>query len=374
MSNNIYSPGLEAQAAFTINVFNQIFNSNTSVAFSPYSLTLALAMCYVGAGGKTEEEFKNLLSPKMKRNEFCQYLENSIHNISEPSTNGSNIFIGNKLFVQNNFTLNDTYKKEIKQYFNGDIDNVDFGDAATSAKQINDYISNVTHNKIKDLISSSAITPLTQTILTNAIYFKNSWKEEFLKELTSEDDFYSEPNTTKKVDMMSKFGKMIYGGDSNCHVVKIPYADNRSSFVLVLPREKNTLNEFIKTLTPQKFLVLLHSTSHKKVNLYMPKFKVESTHELNEPLKKIGLIDAFSSNANFSKISSSNHLSIDKVIQKVYVDVNEEGTEAAASTAIMMVMKSAPMMEERPIVVRANHPFLYFILNDEQILFNGVYH
>uniref|UniRef100_A0A0N5BJ72 SERPIN domain-containing protein n=1 Tax=Strongyloides papillosus TaxID=174720 RepID=A0A0N5BJ72_STREA len=368
-----YSNALQTQASFTINSLNLIINSSQDVSFSPYSLISALAMCYIGAGGQTEREFKKLLSPNMDKTEYFNLLENSVNSIGLTSTNETNIYVANRIFLQNDYIMDEKFKKDVEKYLKASTQNLNFSDTTNSAKIINDFISNATHDKIKDLISPSDINSLTTAILTNALYFKSHWQDKFNKNLTKNDTFFTTESKNKTVEMMNKKGKFLYGNDEHFHIVKIPYTNNNITFALILPRNRNELRSRLEKLNSTNLLNLIHSTDRRSVNFSMPKFKTESTHKLKESLSKMGLNTAFSSSANFSSMSPTNNLYIDNVIQKVYVDVNEEGTEAAAATGAIMVMKSLPIEFMEEITVRADHPFLYLILHKEDILFCGIY-
>uniref|UniRef100_A0A0N5CH49 SERPIN domain-containing protein n=1 Tax=Strongyloides papillosus TaxID=174720 RepID=A0A0N5CH49_STREA len=365
---------LEAQANFTINILNQIFTSSDGVAFSPYSLTLALAMCYIGTCGNTEIEFKNLLSPFIEKVEYCKMLKNSIGNVYNDSDGVSNIYIANRLFIQNDYVVKEKFKNDIENYLSATFENVNFSDPVVSAETINNFISNATHQKIKDLIKSNSISMDTKAIITNALYFKSQWKKKFNEFLTIDDEFYITNNEKKIVKMMSKATSLLYGGNKNFHIVKIPYTHSGSEFILILPKERNKLHSLLKKMDGKSLLKLIESTYYyKDVILTMPKFKVESSYSMKKVLTKMGLVTPFNENANFTGMTSTDKIKIDDVIHKVFVDVNEEGTEAAAATAIFMVGYSAPVSKNDEIIVKADHPFLYIILDNEKILFSGVY-
>uniref|UniRef100_A0A0K0E2X0 SERPIN domain-containing protein n=1 Tax=Strongyloides stercoralis TaxID=6248 RepID=A0A0K0E2X0_STRER len=368
-----YSATLSSQVNFTIGALNQIISSNQNVAFSPYSLTLALAMCYIGAGGTTEIEFKKLLSPYMEKKEYLEFLNTSISTINLSSTNNTSIYIAEKLFVKSGYKVNKKFKKEVKKYLKATTENVDFSDSTNSVKKINNFISNATYGKINDLISSNDINSLTRVVLTNALFFKSQWKEKFDKMLTTNEDFYTTSTKKKSVEMLNKQGKLLYGSNENFHAIKIPYSNINSSFFLILPKERNMLYSLLNTFNSNVFLNLTHSIKRQSVDFSMPKFKVESSQSWKDPLIKMGLTSAFDDSANFSFMSSKNNLKIDAVLQKVYVDVNEEGTEAAAATGVIIGFKSSLIHTEVPIVVKADHPFLYFILYNNNILFSGLY-
>ncbi|CEF69914.1 Serpin domain-containing protein [Strongyloides ratti] len=368
-----YNNTLNSQFNFTINALNLMINSNEAISISPYSLILALTMCYIGAGGKTEIEFSNLLSSHMEKTKYCNFIKKSIDDIYLSSINNTDIYIANRLFIQNRYKIKDNFKNETKEYLNATFESVNFGNPTVSAKKINDFISNATHQKIKNLINPNNINPSTVAVLTNALYFKSQWKEKFDEDLTTDEDFFITKTEKKRVKMMNKNRKLLYNSNENFHVVKLPYLDNNSAFILVLPKEKNKLQSLLSSIKSNDFYNIINSTTQTNLIFSMPKFIAESSHSWKEPLIKMGLVTAFDDRANFSLISSGNNLKIDNVLQKVYIDVNEEGTEAAAATGIIVAFKSSSIDLDEKIVVRADHPFLYFILHNENILFGGVY-
>uniref|UniRef100_A0A0K0F4M6 SERPIN domain-containing protein n=1 Tax=Strongyloides venezuelensis TaxID=75913 RepID=A0A0K0F4M6_STRVS len=365
---------LETQAIFTIDVLKQLIVSEDKIVFSPYSLTLALAMCYLGARGKTETDFKKLLSPYSEKREYFRMLKNSIEDVQKNSCNLSSIFIANRIFLQNNYTVKEKFKDDIENYLSASFENLDFNDGVKSAKIINDFISNATNNKIRNAVGPNYFPKNTRAIITNALYFKSQWDSVFSEPDTVDGQFYITKNERKNVKMMNKTSLFLYGDNNNFHIVKIPYHNYDSEFILILPKERNKLHSLLREMERNSFFNIIRPAySGKEVVLTIPKFKVESLLEMKKILTMIGLVSPFNINADFTRVTSIEEFWVEDIAHTVFVDVNEKGTEAGAATIIRARGGgSLPKKPER-IIIKADHPFLYVIVNKEKILFSGVY-
>uniref|UniRef100_A0A0N5B9A2 SERPIN domain-containing protein n=1 Tax=Strongyloides papillosus TaxID=174720 RepID=A0A0N5B9A2_STREA len=373
MSMN-YDVGLQVQANFTINILNTLINSNEDVAFSSYTLTLALAICYLGSSGITEIEFKKVLSPPyMMKGDYCEMLGDSFANIYGSGRGGDGIYIGNKLFFQQDYAINKIFKLETEKYFKTTFESVDFENSTFTAQKIYNFIKKSSGAKSHNTIKSDNIISSKKGIITNAFYFKGLWKESFNESLTSDGEFSTKNNKKKIVKMMKKMDTLIYGNDKNFHVVRLPYSNGNSEFVLILPKEDNMLHYYLENLKDKDLLNLIDLTYYEYVDLVMPKFTVEVSHDFKEPLIKLGVLSAFNDKANFSMITKEDNFKIDYISQKVSVDVNEEGIESDEMTHLWHESTSNVSSGNEPIVVKADHPFLYLIINENNILFAGIY-
>uniref|UniRef100_A0AC35TZM8 SERPIN domain-containing protein n=1 Tax=Rhabditophanes sp. KR3021 TaxID=114890 RepID=A0AC35TZM8_9BILA len=362
------------QANFTLNSLNTISPSNSEAfIFSPLSLIAALSMCYLGAGGRTAEQFKNVLNPNQDDSEYFSAIERSLIAMEKSQSNVT-LISANKLFIQNGLDLNYTFLAGIDKYFHGHLQELNFSDNVKSVNTINNYISNVTHNKINKLLSPDSVGRGTRLVLANAIYFKGNWKYAFNENATQKAVFSSNTSNQRKVDMMYLSRKLLYSENFMFHMVKLVYNDDKTSMVLLVPKHKFGLSDGLRTYNSSMFSDMLGDMTEEDIRLSMPKFKTESTHDLEKLVKAFGITDAFSDKADFSGMSNKDGLMISKIVQKAFVEVNEKGTEAAVATAVLMVRMSMPMASKSPIIVKADHPFLYFILGaDNGLLFNGLY-
>ncbi|CEF64647.1 Serpin domain-containing protein [Strongyloides ratti] len=361
-------------ANLAIKCFNKLIENETSqsIIYSPISLAIALSMAYLGSNGKTKEEIKSFLVGENNDEELHQHFNEFLNDLTK--NEDSLLQSVNKIYVKENFSLLESFTEDIKKYYEGQFEQVDFNSPNT-CDIINNFVQKATNDIIQNLISPSDLNDLTRLILINAIYFKGKWCLKFDKNLTKEDDFYITQNTTKKVDMMFKKDKYKYYENEEYQLIQLEYEGDKQRMIILLPKERNTLKERLQTLDGNTLFDLIDSTDKLPVHVYLPKFKVESMHQLNETLSNLGMKLPFSDYADFSLMTDEEPLQISKIIQKAFVEVDEEGTEAAAATAVIMMCRSSLPHKPTPnYVFRADHPFAYFIMdNHENILFTGIY-
>uniref|UniRef100_A0A1I8BYC8 SERPIN domain-containing protein n=1 Tax=Meloidogyne hapla TaxID=6305 RepID=A0A1I8BYC8_MELHA len=346
---------IKAQADFAIDLLNNVVYENNkpveSTILSPLSLSMALAMVYVGADGETNKELGKLLSEGLKEEETHKYFGKLFNNYNDNKPKNYTLELANKVFVKEGFKILEEFKKFINENYGGKFELLDFSKSVEAAKIINDFVEQTTHDKIKNLISPDSLN-----------------------------------QDTRQVDMMKKTDYFVYFEDKELQMLKMFYSGSSSEeeedediyMVVFLPQERFGLQKMIKNLNGEKVLKLLESGRKTKVDVLFPKFKLESTHNLNEVLIKLGLTTAFGNQANFSKISKEQPLQIDKVVQKAFIEVNEEGTEAAAATAVILETRSMVINVES-IQFKADHPFYYAIMknnekNGHEFSFAGVFY
>jgi serpin B len=338
---------------------------NGNLFFSPYSISTAMAMTYEGARGQTAEEIKEVFhfpDEDIRRPAFARLYNNM--NIGNKEYELST---ANALWAQKDYAFLDEYFSTIKRYYDGDVTNLDFiGETEDSRATINNWVEDKTRNKIKDLIPKGAITPDTRLVLTNAIYFKGDWASKFDKKKTREADFKVSPENTVKAEMMSLAddAEFNYAETDELQILEMPYEGDELSMLVILPKKNlesiNISNERLSELKG-----MLHKTN---IDVCMPKFKFETKYSMAEDLKQMGMPSAFD-NADFSGMTGNRKLFISQVIHQAFIDVNEEGTEAAAATAVMMKESSIGISS----IFRADHPFIFIIQQKDtgNILFMG---
>ncbi|CAH1784123.1 unnamed protein product [Owenia fusiformis] len=355
-------------------------NKDGNIFFSPFSISTALAMTYLGTAGKTAQEMEDTLKFDRCPNyhELFKNLLNDINRKNQPYTLKS----ANNLFP--NMRLDDSYLKEVANYYLAQITQLDFSNAAYVTKYINEWVSNNTEEKIKDIIDPGIIGPLTRLVLVNAIYFKGDWKYTFDKRDTKPMPFYPADAKRYKVDMMfqtlNKTQDFIYFEDHtlNAQILELFYKGEDISMVIILPIIRRglktnitdleaalnitTLNNIQSTLANYDF-----SKPRREVNVRIPKFLIDWKSDIEALLKQLGMQDLFSS-GNFSKLCGCS-LPVTDVIHQAFVEVNEEGTEAAAATVVFI----AKSIGSGPVDFRADHPFLFLIRHrcSNIILFMG---
>ena len=344
-----------------------------NVFFSPYSLSVALAMVYEGAKNETAQEIENVFYfPKdnILRRESYFNLQNwlSRKDIKHEFN------IANALWAEKNFYFLNEYFEIISQHYQGLIENLDFiKKPEQSRERINKWVEFETKEKIKNLIPQGIINDSTRLILTNAVYFKGEWLEEFNQINTQKDNFYISSRESVKVNMMQRLDEdalFPYYATENFQIMEMPYDGEEISMFVLLPKEKD-LKELEKKLTLASLDLWQENLEEQRVKVYFPKFKIETKYFLKSVLDEMGMATCFTDQADFSGITGQRDLLINEIIHQAFVEVDEKGTEAAAATGVVMDLTSVP---SEPIpVFRADRPFIFLIQEKETktILFMG---
>lgn len=342
---------------------------------SPFSIQVALAMCARGAAGQTRNVMVELIGAPSNIKEQDLMFEEVIKHINgDGSERGFQLVTANALWGQDGTNFNIDYLKAVSDCYDGAFNVVDYIDAPDAAvSTINSWVLEKTNNKIKELINRKFINNETRLILTNAIYFKGKWEDEFKKENTKKEDFSTADLSTTKVDMMHKKNKCDYYEGDGYQVIDMLYKGEQLAMMVVLPSSAAGLS-VMETRWHEEGLYshVLEEMSYEDVILSFPRFKLETEFKLKPTLESMGAELAFSDDADFSGITSDTALKISEVVHKAFVEVNEEGTEAAAATAVGM-MRCTSIRKPPPKVFTADHPFLFFIRDKatNTILFSG---
>uniref|UniRef100_A0A0N5BK42 SERPIN domain-containing protein n=1 Tax=Strongyloides papillosus TaxID=174720 RepID=A0A0N5BK42_STREA len=362
-------------ADFALKCLKELKHDEEAVVFSPMSLILALSLAYSGAKGKTIEEFGSLLKTNGENNQIHEHFLDFIQSLKNASTDFDVILkTANKIYVNDDFKILESYSDLLTKYYDGQFESIDFKESANAANKINAFVSDATNKKIENLISSGAINERTRIILVNCLYFSGDWKEKFKDYNTYDDVFHKDANSSREIKYMKRNDFHTYSENENSQLILLDYFGGKTKFGILLPKKKHDIFNVLNDLNGEKLFNLIKNASVTGVEIHIPKFKTESSFTLNECLKKLGLGIAFSEHADFSGITDSGRLFISQVVQKVFIDVNEKGTEAAAATGIVMELMCLPMTPEKPIIFKADHPFFFFILHDNKhMLFNGIY-
>ena len=342
--------------------------NESNIFFSPYSISVALGMTYEGAKGETAEEIQSVFyfpEDKNIRQPSFAKIYNQINKVDEKYE----LHTANALWAQKDYKFLEEYINTIEKYYVGKVTNVDFINATEDARvTINKWVEEQTNNKIKNLIPAGVLNALTRLVLTNAIYFKGLWIKQFDKEETREEDFKVSTEKTVKVDMMSIAGEEFnYHENEELQILELLYEGEDLSMLIILPKE-NDLKSLEDSFSLEKLYKLRNNLGEQQVDVYIPKFKFETKYFMVKTLEEMGMPTAFSMDADFSGMDGTTDLFIANVIHQAFVDVNEEGTEAAAATGVVMELKAA-----MPTVFRADHPFIFMIQERESgnILFLG---
>lgn len=376
---------------FALKLYAKLLSEEGNLFFSPYSISTALAMTYAGARGQTESQmakvlgFADIVNPDAElsatlvqdRQRFASVFGKIIKDLNERGKKGSyEMSVANALWGQKEYGFLEEYLDLIETNYGGRLNEVDFVRAAEATrKTINTWVEKQTNNKIKELIKPGVLDAMTRLVLTNAIYFKGNWARQFEKARTAKAPFWPEGIDKSKlppmVDMMNQTAEFGYMETDTFQGLELPYVDDELSMIILLPKEFDGLLEFEKSFASENLSQWLAKLRKRKVVVSVPKFKATSQFSLASVLTSMGMKDAFSTNADFSGINGKRDLFISAVVHKAYVDVNEEGTEAAAATGVAMKLTSVGPTQIP--VFKADHPFLFLIRDNHtgSILFIG---
>ena len=365
---------VKGNSAFGFDLYQKLKETEGNLFFSPFSISTALAMTYAGARGQTEKEMAKVLHFSLEQEPLHSSFSKLQSELNAIQDRGHvKLSIANSLWAQEGYCFLDTFFELNKKYYGAGLNFVDFERETESARiTINTWVENETQQKIKELIKRNMINYLTTLVLCNAIYFKGDWLSQFDKKRTIDADFYISPDKIIKVSMMNQKSEFKYKSFDNFSAIELPYEGNDLSMIVFLPKEIDGLVDFEQDLTDdnvKNWIDKLSKSYKQEILVSLPKFKITCEFELSETLGNMGMPSAFLlSLADFSGMTGKKDLFIGKVIHKAFVDVNEEGTEAAAATAVVMARGIS-----RPLAFRADHPFMFLIRENKtgSILFIG---
>jgi serpin B len=367
---------------FALALYQKLRGGDGNLFFSPYSVSTALAMTYAGARGETERQMAeamwyptsgqvleklSIAGKPMTAEEFAGAFGGIIRDLN--AKGGKDAY---KLRVANALWGQQAFVRLVEAEYGGRIRNVDFVGATEKARRtINTWVEEQTNGKIKDLISEGAVGLMTRLVLTNAIYFKGNWASQFKEDRTQDAPFTLLDAGTVQVPMMNQKAKFGYAQIDELQVLQLPYVGDELSMVILLPKAADGISQLEQGLTAENLAKWLDDLREREVFVSIPKFKMTSKFSLQTLLAQMGMAQAFTGAADFSGMTGRRDLFISAVIHQAYVDVNEEGTEAAAATGVVMRLTST--MPDRTPVFQADHPFLFLIRDNTSgsILFLG---
>ena len=355
-----YEQPVEAlQTGFAISLLqnvNAVTPGNENVVVSPYSAAVALSMLAEGAEGKTREELDNALGGVLYK--------------AEDLGGGEDVVVksANSVWLDDNFSPRNRYVNLLEKEFAAFIDVEDFASPA-AMQAINNWCSDNTNGKITQILDR--LDPSNVMVLINALYFNAPWENEFDPALTRERDFNG-VSKKSQVKMMNTKGYYMYGEYQGLQMIQLPYLGREYAMYVVLPPEGADMDKLLSKMDPSAYAAAMDMLSQQEVSLFLPKFKVETSMNLNESLQRMGIKTAFTSAADFSGIAEMGPLVLDQVKQKCYMDVSETGTEAAAVTAVQIRLTSARPVKKVPVMM-VDRPFFFVIADGEnnRVLFAG---
>ncbi|NLE64658.1 MAG: serpin family protein [Elusimicrobia bacterium] len=406
-----------ADNSFAVDLYRQYTLREGNIFFSPYSLSSALEMAYEGARGNTASEMRSvlgLLSDEGERrervSEEISRFNRSVEDMTEEDwiaeqqemlevrgqsssdarrraemwmadpgiaenlrSERYELRVANALWAQEAYPFLPEYLDIVTRVYSAEARNLDFIDDPEGSRiTINDWVAERTKDRIQDLLPLGSIDSLTRLVLTNAVYFKGKWAHAFEEDRTSEEVFWLDADRSVPVQMMFRSGGYEYFENDLLQVLRLPYKGPGLSMIVLLPKDRalGRLEKDISASDLKEWTAALHFEETVEVSL--PRFRFEQGHEMKESLVALGMREAFDDNfADFSGMTGEREIYIDQVYHKAFIDVNEEGTEAAAATAVVMDTLGMPMMNNK--VFLADHPFL-FLIEDQKtgtILFMG---
>lgn len=363
--------------AFALDLYRVLAREDGNFFYSPYSISLALAMTYAGARGETEAEMARTLHYTMPQdrlhpafNSLDQTLASRVQATGLSEGGGFRLHIVNALWSQQGYSLLPAYLDTIAQNYGAGLKLLDFvADAERARATINSWASDQTEQRIQDLIPPGVLDELTRLVLTNAIYFNAGWAHPFEPEQTANTAFHLLDGGQITVPMMTQTGTLGLAEGEGFQAVELPYKGWQLSMIVIVPAA-GSFQSFEDSLDVSRLTQILDRMQSESVALSLPRFEFSSRFSLVEALRTLGMPTAFSMGADFSGMDGTEDLFIGEVLHQAFVSVDEAGTEAAAATAVEMQLKGMPT---EPVEVRIDRPFVFAIRDIETgtLLFLG---
>ncbi len=371
----------DGNSAFAFDLYQVFREQNDNLFYSPYSISVALAMTYAGARGKTAEQMADTLHyllPQDRLHPAFNSLQLELGKRGKGAKGkegeGFRLNITNALWPQVNYRFLATFLDVMAENYGAGLRPLDFAKAPEESRvTINNWVSEQTEGRIKDLIPKDAISTLTRLVLTNAIYFNAAWQYPFNVSATKDGPFYRLDGSTVVVPMMKQTKSLGYAEGDGYQAVELPYDGNELSMVILLPKA-DQFKAFEEVLDSQRVAGIIKSLRYQQVALTMPRFTYDSKYLLGRTLSRMGMPDALLSGiADFSGMDGTLRLFIGEVIHQAFIAVDEAGTEAAAATAVVIMPMARPPTPTEPKQVTIDHPFIFMIrdIKTGTILFVG---
>jgi len=349
--------------AFAVDLYAQLRAQPGNLFFSPQSISTAFAMAYAGAQGQTSAEMARVFHFTLPPERLHPAMGALLAALNGPH-NGYELHVADALWAQQNTQFLPSYLKFVQSSYGAGLHPVDFQSSPEAARAaINQWVVQQTNNRIQNLLGPGSVTPAMRLVLTNAIYFKGSWLDPFRPDFTQVQDFHLSATKTVKAPMMNRTGGYSYYDGGSFQELELPYKGGELAMVVLLPKKIDGLPALEKSFTAAALTSWLGKLQPvDKVVLTLPRFSMTQQFELSSTLAAMGMPQAFAGSADFSGMTGKPEFSISAAIHKAFIDVNEQGTEAAAATAINMVATAwMNPNEPPPIVFCADHPFLFLI-------------
>lgn len=350
-------------------------NPGADVVFSPFSISTALSMVWLGARGTTADEIAAAMRFQLPGTSHHSAWRDLLERFDGEELQDIDLRIANRLWGERGYQFLETYLEQGLEYYNAPLEELDFsGNPEPSRVAINEWVEEQTADRIKDLIPPGAIDPTTRLVLTNAIYMKADWARPFPHDKTHEGDFTRADGDTMTVSFMNQSTRFPYGEWNDWQVLNLPYRGGRLAMAVLLPQETGALPTLEEGFDLGGAMTFVRDgLETRQVQVKLPRFRSELSTGLNQVLQSMGMQTAFGLQADFSGMSGNDELYLSSVVHKAFIEVDEEGTEAAAATAAIMAVKSIILEPEDVVEFQATHPFMYIIHDMETgaVLFMG---
>ncbi|XP_063060455.1 neuroserpin [Engraulis encrasicolus] len=373
----------DVTAEFSVRLYHQLQAAvgDENIVFSPLSVALGLGMVQLGARGASLAEIRHAMGYNAFRDDEELSLLRNLTQALAVSEEQYVLKLANSLFLQQGVHFNPDFLHLMKKYFRAEVETVDFSQSAAVAERINNWVENHTESKIRDLLSADDFSSVTRLTLVNAVYFRGSWKNQFRPENTRTFSFSKDDGSEVQTLMMYQQGDFYYGEFSDgsteaggvYQVLEMPYEGEDMGMMIVLPRQEvplATLEPIIKAPLLEEWA---NNVKRQKVEIYLPRFKVEQKIDLRDTLQELGIRNIFSKDADLSGITTDmadgKDLFIGKAVQKAYLEVSEEGAEGAAGSGMIALTRNLVLYPQ----VMADHPFFFIIRSRKtgSIIFMG---
>ncbi|XP_062707987.1 serine protease inhibitor 42Dd isoform X1 [Aedes albopictus] len=355
---------------FALDLYKQIIsNEKKNVVISPFSISTCLSLAAMGAGGLTAEEmFRGLKYDPAQKSAIAESYGNVMTNLD----GNKSLKIANKMYIMEKYSVKANFHEIAQKGFRSEAESVNFSDSTAAAKKINTWVEQKTNDKIKDLISPDSLDDMTRLVLVNAIHFKGTWTHQFNPASTRPMPFWISETDSVDVPMMNTKKHFKHGvfDDLGLAALEMTYNDSDVSMLILLPHERTGLTKLEENLQNIDISDMLTKMYSQEVEVFLPKFKIEFDLDLKETLEKLGMGTMFSDSADFSELLEQHDpLKVSKVVHKAFIEVNEEGAEAAAATGAVVRMKRSVLFQST--LFKADHPYLFVLLKDRHHLFVG---
>jgi serpin B len=356
---------------FSLKLFQALDRPDKNIVISGLSINDALTMVFCGTDGETRKELAQTLGITSPEKELLNSLAIfRRHIFTNENSESLSIKTANGLWPAMNFKINPAYHELMKASFNAAIKTMNYSHKAKAAvDEINQAVARQTDNKIENLLNYSLVNGQTRLILTNSLYFKGLWQSSFSSENNQNKEFAVTDKEKVEVTMMLQVNKFPYYEDENVQAVLLPYKNPKFSLLIAMPRDFAKLQSLSAKLSPNLFSTWLDNLDERKINLELPKFTIKGDYNLNKALQGLGINEAFNPAADFSRLTSEKGIFISAVVHSTFLELTEEGSEAAAATAVVMTRSVATP----PPGMLINRPFFFALRENTSgvFLFSG---